>query len=788
MAYRVPEYISQLSVGSMPKIQPTGLESQAQTSRGISAELSAVAQDMQQKSNEIEVLRAQSAFQTKMSEFSQQFGSDPAGFRAAADGFKKGYIANIGSREMAAKLEARYELDIAPYIDRATQNLNNNLNSDLKYQVYNKIDTSLRKIREISSGLTSDIPEVRQHSARSLQLILSDVDEASFSTGVGGQRLVSAERAFAFKDQVKREALTASATSYIQNAQNPIEAMQKWASGGVTFLLPGGGTVQDAPVGELYAALEQQESGGRQFDSNGAPVESSAGAIGVWQVMPDTAKEAAKLAGVKFDEEKYRTDANYNRTIGKAYLNAQIDKYNGNRTLGLMAYNAGPGAVDDFMNGTNKTGKNKKKLRLGDPTKGEVSIDNFVEAFPFEETRNYVRSISSNIGGVNVNIREQMTSSDAAAVDKIALDRAEQYAMQLKVGAAVGGAAVLDPKNKDDRDAVDQHFKESLANFQRNDETGASIEQVAMGLIKQYGMVPLSLQSQMRAGLRSANPEEVVARANQIQQLRSENPVLIDDFSSEDLRIANTVTALISSGHDPKDAVIRTMDLLKTSPDIIEQRKLEYQDDPIDAKGAIEGECNNLFWPDPDVPELMKRDFERLASTEYELTGSRESAKKTALDNITRVWSKSGVGTNDGWVKNPPEKYYSAPVPTDNTKWMNEQLGEDFGVEPERLVVSDANRKVNGKPVYTVYKLDDFNRLEKFDKLWRPEWEASKASKDYVNEDEMKIKAARSRLKGEEDRKAAIKALEEKALSMSPRSNRKIGVRKAPGSNPNAAN
>ena len=90
------------------------------------------------------------------------------------------------------------------------------------------------------------------------------------------------------------------------------------------------------------------ESRGRQFDREGRPLTSSAGAIGIAQVMPGTAPEAAKLAGLDFDPVRYRTDADYNKALGKAYYNEQLRQF-GTPELAAAAYNAGPGRVRDAL-------------------------------------------------------------------------------------------------------------------------------------------------------------------------------------------------------------------------------------------------------------------------------------------------------------------------------------------------------------------------------------------------------------------------------------------------------
>lgn len=97
-------------------------------------------------------------------------------------------------------------------------------------------------------------------------------------------------------------------------------------------------------MGSMFAAIRTQESGGRQFAANGKPLTSSAGAIGVMQVMPGTAPEAARLAGVKWDEGRYRNDAAYNQKIGEAYFKEMLRQFK-DPEVAAAAYNAGPGAV-----------------------------------------------------------------------------------------------------------------------------------------------------------------------------------------------------------------------------------------------------------------------------------------------------------------------------------------------------------------------------------------------------------------------------------------------------------
>lgn len=71
---------------------------------------------------------------------------------------------------------------------------------------------------------------------------------------------------------------------------------------------------------------------------------SPKGAVGPAQVMPATAPEAAKLAGLKWDEKKYRSDPAYNTKLGEAYYKEMLRQFK-DPEVAAAAYNAGPDRV-----------------------------------------------------------------------------------------------------------------------------------------------------------------------------------------------------------------------------------------------------------------------------------------------------------------------------------------------------------------------------------------------------------------------------------------------------------
>ncbi|HHO6711857.1 TPA: transglycosylase SLT domain-containing protein [Klebsiella variicola] len=151
---------------------------------------------------------------------------------------------------------------------------------------------------------------------------------------------------------------------------------------------------------QLTTAMIWQESKGRQLDASGQPLTSKKGAVGIAQIMRGTGPEAAEAAGLPWDEERWRNDPAYNFALGKAYLNKQLKTFGGNQVLALAAYNAGAGMVNDWINGTNTTGKNKSLLKIGDPRTGAITNEDFVRFIPFSETQNYVAKIMDSVPSV----------------------------------------------------------------------------------------------------------------------------------------------------------------------------------------------------------------------------------------------------------------------------------------------------------------------------------------------------------------------------------------------------
>ncbi|WP_162917503.1 lytic transglycosylase domain-containing protein [Dongia deserti] len=132
------------------------------------------------------------------------------------------------------------------------------------------------------------------------------------------------------------------------------------------------------PEPALVLGIIRQESA---FDVGAV---SSAGARGLMQLLPGTAKGVAKQAGVKFAETRLTSDSHYNITLGKAYLDELLSRFGGSYVLTAAAYNAGPSRVRNWIS------------TYGDPRDRSTDVIDWIESIPFDETRNYVMRIIEN--------------------------------------------------------------------------------------------------------------------------------------------------------------------------------------------------------------------------------------------------------------------------------------------------------------------------------------------------------------------------------------------------------
>ena len=112
---------------------------------------------------------------------------------------------------------------------------------------------------------------------------------------------------------------------------------------------------------------------------------AGAGARGMLQVMPITAKHICRDHKIKCEIPRLITDNAYNAMIASAYIGDRMAEFRGNYVLTLAGYNAGPGRARQWVR------------EFGDPREPDVDPIDWIERIPFEETREYVKKVLANV-------------------------------------------------------------------------------------------------------------------------------------------------------------------------------------------------------------------------------------------------------------------------------------------------------------------------------------------------------------------------------------------------------
>lgn len=113
----------------------------------------------------------------------------------------------------------------------------------------------------------------------------------------------------------------------------------------------------------------------RQESAFAADARSPAGALGLMQLMPATARRLASQLDISFSNSMRLLDVTTNLRLGMSYLRRMLDRFEHQLTA-LASYNAGPGRVDTWL-----------------PHDRTMDADVWAETIPFYETRNYVQNI-----------------------------------------------------------------------------------------------------------------------------------------------------------------------------------------------------------------------------------------------------------------------------------------------------------------------------------------------------------------------------------------------------------
>jgi soluble lytic murein transglycosylase len=122
-------------------------------------------------------------------------------------------------------------------------------------------------------------------------------------------------------------------------------------------------------AGHVFAVIRQESA----FNSD---ARSTAGAMGLMQLMPGTGKLTAKRNRIPYAGTGMLLDVDKNIQLGTSYLRQVMERFAGNPVLATASYNAGPQRVERWL-----------------PETGSEAAAIWVAGIPFTETRNYVQRV-----------------------------------------------------------------------------------------------------------------------------------------------------------------------------------------------------------------------------------------------------------------------------------------------------------------------------------------------------------------------------------------------------------
>lgn len=150
--------------------------------------------------------------------------------------------------------------------------------------------------------------------------------------------------------------------------------------------------LRQPPETALLLGIARQES---EFNTR---TMSGAGARGLLQVMPITAKHVCRDYKIRCDIPRLLTDMSYNTALASAYIADRMDEFQGSYVLAIAGYNAGPGRARQWIK------------RFGDPRDPKVDVVDWIERIPFQETREYVAKVLSNVQIYRARLGDEATA------------------------------------------------------------------------------------------------------------------------------------------------------------------------------------------------------------------------------------------------------------------------------------------------------------------------------------------------------------------------------------------
>ena len=323
--------------------------------------------------------------------------------------------------------------------------------------------------------------------------------------------------------------------------------------------------------------------------------------------------------------------------------------------------------------------------------------------------------------------------------DSTQKDRLKQAEDEKRVAdaiARVDGGAILNPKDKGDRDAVDTWFAQQAKDLQPDD-----LQNLITTTSVRTGIIPPTVVGQLNGAARGT-PERMAWGANTFQTLDQQAPQTLDDLPDETKRSYRLMSQYLNAGYGPADAQKRVQTDLQVTDQVKNEREKFVKEggyaSPSELawtwfRGGSDGAARSdqSFWERGDqgldnaeLADQVKSAFQRDYAAAYRLTGNDEAARAEAATNIKKRWWVTDVDGTRRWMQYAPELVYGGRDRA-SSEWIGQQLIEQAsqasGLTADKLrgavsIMSDqmTSRAASAgiPPTYGVWRRTDSGVME----------------------------------------------------------------------------
>ena len=170
MAREVPQYISQLTTGSAPKIQVSFAGAEA--TQRASAQLGVIAEDVQKKNTDMENLRTETAYKENLNRIYTDNRANPDGFDKSYNAFYQEFRGKLPNTEFTQKLDIQHKLFSQSYRDKVMEQYSSNVDEDHKTEQLKTLTMNQSLMAEAAKGLmTAKTPETRDSFSQQISML-----------------------------------------------------------------------------------------------------------------------------------------------------------------------------------------------------------------------------------------------------------------------------------------------------------------------------------------------------------------------------------------------------------------------------------------------------------------------------------------------------------------------------------------------------------------------------------------------------------------------------------------